>query len=168
MNDNGIINFYANKSEDEERTRAKNDAANLRRVSIDTAHSASQPEAPSFLQRGQNAGYAFSTAVRYFVTKFKFNSKQVRFVATPKVATFHNANAATVITYDSGSDGHYLCEEDRKQLGLLISKQVGVASGGTSKGKCVTPPLPTIIKEGSGGSHIGRLPDVPTQRTQAG
>ena len=114
MNDNGIIDFYANKSEDEQTTRSKHDATNLRRVSIGTAHLASQPEAPSFLQRGKNAGYTFSAAVRCFFTKFKFNSKQARFVATPKVATFHNANAATAITYDSGSDGHYLCKEDRK------------------------------------------------------
>ena len=46
------------------------------------------------------------------------------------------------ITYDSGSDGHYLCEADRKQLGLpilhILSKQVGVANGGTSSGKYVT------------------------------
>ena len=80
--------------------------------------------------------------MRDFIDKFKYNSKQVRFVATPKVATFHNPNAATAIMYDSESDGHYLCEEDRKQLGLPIlrisSKQVGVANGGTSNGKYVT------------------------------
>ena len=45
-------------------------------------------------------------------------------------------------TYDSGADSHYFSEKDRKQSGLPIiqrsAKRVGVANGGTSKGKHVT------------------------------
>jgi len=41
-----------------------------------------------------------------------------------------------MITYDSGADGHYLSERDRKNIGLPITqpstKQVGVTNGGTS------------------------------------
>ena len=59
MNDNGIINFYSNKADDEQTTMAKNDASNVRRVSIDAAHSVSRQAAPSILQRVKNAGYAF-------------------------------------------------------------------------------------------------------------
>ena len=46
------------------------------------------------------------------------------------------------MTYDSGADGHYFSEKDRKQAGLpiiqLSTKRVGVANGGTSTGKYVT------------------------------
>ena len=45
----------------------------------------------------------------------------------------------TMMTYDSGADGHYFSETDRKQVGLPIirrsKKRVGVANGGTSTGK---------------------------------
>ena len=47
-----------------------------------------------------------------------------------------------MLTYDSGADGHYLSEKDRKKLGLTIlrvfSKKVGVANGGECNGKYVT------------------------------
>ena len=46
------------------------------------------------------------------------------------------------MTYDSGADGHYFSEKDRRQAGLPIirrsTKRVGVANGGTSTGKYVT------------------------------
>ena len=49
---------------------------------------------------------------------------------------------AVEMTYDSGADGHYVSERDRAKLGLPIlrrsRKRVGVANGGTSKGKHVT------------------------------
>ena len=69
MNDNGIIDFYGNKAEDERTTMAKNDASNVRCVSIDAAHSVSWRAAPSILQRGKNTGYAPSTAVCHFINK---------------------------------------------------------------------------------------------------
>ena len=44
--------------------------------------------------------------------------------------------------YDSGADGHYLGEKDRKKLGLPIlhvsAKKVGVANGGACNSKYVT------------------------------
>ena len=47
-----------------------------------------------------------------------------------------------MMTYDSGADGHYCSESDRKKAGLHIvrcsTKRVGVANGGMSTGKYVT------------------------------
>ena len=56
------------------------------------------------------------------------------------------------MTYDSGADGHYFSEKDRKQAGLPIirrsTKRVGVANGGTSTGKYVTNFLSNICPIG--------------------
>ena len=47
-----------------------------------------------------------------------------------------------MITYDSGADGNYMTDADRKKLALPIlrksMRQVGVANGGASKGRYVT------------------------------
>ena len=47
-----------------------------------------------------------------------------------------------MITYDSGADGNYMSDADRKKLALPIlrksTRQVGVANGGASKGRHVT------------------------------
>ena len=49
---------------------------------------------------------------------------------------------AAEITYDSGADGNYVSKEDRASLKLPIlrtsHRRVGVANGGTSKGRHVT------------------------------
>ena len=59
-----------------------------------------------------------------------------------KVHQYIVEQAATMITYDSGADGHYLSERDRAKVGLPIlrpsTKRVGVANGGSSKAKHVT------------------------------
>ena len=47
-----------------------------------------------------------------------------------------------MVDYDSGADGNYISEEDRRKAGLPIlrasTKKVGVANGGTSKATHVT------------------------------
>ena len=121
MNDNGIIDFYNNKAEDERTVMPKNDTANVRRVTIDAAHSASGRTAPSLLQRAKNAGYAFSMAERRIVNSFKRDHKQVRFAWKSTVATYHSDQAATWRTYNLGSDGHYLCDADSKKWASLSS-----------------------------------------------
>ena len=46
------------------------------------------------------------------------------------------------MTYDSGADGHYLSEKDRKKLGLTIlrisDKKLGLANGDVFNGNYVT------------------------------
>jgi hypothetical protein len=47
-----------------------------------------------------------------------------------------------MVTYDSGTNGHYISKKDQRKAGLLIlrpsTQKVGVANGGTSKAKNVT------------------------------
>jgi len=58
------------------------------------------------------------------------------------VAEYNIKNSTVMVTYDSGAEGHYISEKDRKTVGLSIlrisAKKVGVANGSTSKGQCVT------------------------------
>ena len=79
---------------------------------------------------------------RQAIENLKINLPTVRFQCTPKIATFHANNEATMMTYDSGADGHYFIKDDRKKEGLPIiqrsTKHVGVANDGTSTGTYVT------------------------------
>ena len=47
-----------------------------------------------------------------------------------------------MVEFDSGADGHYISEKDRRKAGLPIlrasTKKVGVANGGKSKATYVT------------------------------
>ena len=47
-----------------------------------------------------------------------------------------------MVTYDSGADGHYISEKDRRNAGLPILRpstpRVGVANEGTSTAKYIT------------------------------
>ena len=68
--------------------------------------------------------------------------KTVSFVMTRQVRIFQDKVIATMITYDSGADGHYLSERNCKSVGLPIirpsTKLVGVANGGTSTARHVS------------------------------
>ena len=57
------------------------------------------------------------------IEEFKSNIPKVRFQFTPKVAMFNAMNDATIMTYDSGADGHYFIEDDRKKAGLPIIRR---------------------------------------------
>ena len=60
MNENGIINLYINKAEDERTVMAKNNFKNARRFTIDVDHAATRKPKPKpdLLQQGNNFGYA--------------------------------------------------------------------------------------------------------------
>ena len=109
MNDNGIIDFYMYKAEDERTVMAKNDKANKKRITIDAAHAASTKSKPTIWQQGRNASQTLSTAVRRFVCSCKGDNKRVRF-GSNVTATFGSRDEATMLTYDSGADGNYLSE----------------------------------------------------------
>jgi len=137
-------------AEDERTVMAKEDKTSRRRVAIDKAHLAENKKQPSLLQLGKNVSRALSATARRLVrTVVKRATKHVRFTGQPTTAVYNKRDAAVMITYDSGADGHYLREGDRKQLGLPIlrksAKKVGVANGGTSKGTFVTAlPFPQL------------------------
>ena len=63
-------------------------------------------------------------------------TKTVSFATTQHVHIFQAKEVTAMITYNSGADGHYLSELDRKNVDLPIIRpsttRVGVANGGTS------------------------------------
>ena len=154
INDDGIIDQYIIKAEDELTSIAKQDFRNARRITINSAHSANHQTKPKpeLIQQGKNVGYALDTTVRRLVQKFTRNNQQVRFAHKPTVARFHKKEQTIMITYDSGADNHYMSESDRIRLGLPIlrpsHKRVAVVNGGTSSGKVFTrlpfPKLPSL------------------------
>ena len=151
--ENEFFDEQITRSEDERTSLAKDDTTNAQRVMIDAAHSASSPTSLTFLQRGVNAGYNLSTKFRRAIRNLKNNNQpRVQFARKPDIVTFRKEEEATMVTYDSGADGHYFSEADRKSAGLPIlrrsTKHVGVANGGTSSGKYVTRlPFPKLSQK---------------------
>ena len=88
MNDDGIINLYITKAEDERTAISKQDFKNARRITIDAAHAANKKikSKPALLQKGKNVGYALATTVRRMVCKFTCDNQKVRFTHKPTVA----------------------------------------------------------------------------------
>ena len=81
MRDEGIIDLYITKAEDERTVIAKQDRKDARRVAIDTAHAAYHRDRtkPQLLQQNNNIGYVLATTMRKLVHNFTNNNQQVRF-----------------------------------------------------------------------------------------
>ena len=88
MKDEGIINLYITKSEDEHTVIATKQLKDVRRITIDASHAANhQAKAkPQLLQKGKNIGYVLAITVRKLVHKVTNNNQQVRFRHKPTVA----------------------------------------------------------------------------------
>ena len=112
--DDNFFDTQITRAEDECTDMAKAHQVDPRRRAVDQAHHRRR-DAPSFVQHGVNAGYRIGTAFRRAIQRLKTNERRVRFAPLPKVATFSSSENATLVTYDSGADGHYLSEIDRKQ-----------------------------------------------------
>ena len=97
---------------------------------------------PTIVQQGRNASYRISSAIKRATEAFKPNHKRVRFAKTHATRTFFTNDTPTLVTYDSGADGHYISEHDRIAAGLPIlkrsHKRVSVANGESSTAKHVT------------------------------
>jgi hypothetical protein len=148
--DDAIIEQYIDMAEDERTEMAKSDKSNARKVAIDTAHSKPTKPSPSQLQHSKNHGRMLSAATRSLVRNIT-NSNQhcVTFAGQAMVAEYNTKNSTVMVTYDSGADGHYISEKDRKMVGLPIlrisAKKVGVVNGSTCKGQYVTAlPFPQL------------------------
>ena len=117
-------------AEDERTSLAKADETNKKRMAINAAHTKRGTTSIGLAQRGRNAAYSLGSAFNRTIKKINKN-KHVSFSTHP-----------VMVTYDSGADGHYISEKDRRKAGLPIlrtsTRKVGVANGGTSKAKYVT------------------------------
>jgi hypothetical protein len=100
-------------------------------MAINAAHTKRGTPSIGLAQRGRNAAYSLGSAFNRTIKKINKN-KHVTFATTHPV----------MVTYDSGADGHYISERDRRSAGLPIlrpsTRKVGVANGGTSTAKYVT------------------------------
>jgi len=129
--DNLFLDNSITLAEDERTSLAKDDETDKKRMAINAAHTKCRTTKIGLAQRGRNAAYSLGTAFNRTIKKIN-KRKHVSF------ATQH----PVMVTYDSGADGHYISEKDRRDAGLPIlrpsTRKVGVANGGTSTAKHVT------------------------------
>jgi hypothetical protein len=77
-------------------------------MAINDAHNKRGTTRIGFPQRGRNAAYSLSSAFNRTIKKLN-KDKHVSF-----------ATHLVMVTYDSGADGHYISEKDRRIAGLPI------------------------------------------------
>ena len=128
LNEDTLIDRHITWAEDERTAWAKVDPTSKHKQAINHAHKTGITKAhTSFPQKSRNTGYALST---YFASPW------VHFNNQSQVRHYNPTSHVPMITYDSGADGHYVCEADHLQAGLPIlrpsTKQVGVANGSIS------------------------------------
>ena len=129
--------------------KAKADATLPQRLAIKANHKIACPPV-SIQQSSKNLGYAIGSCFKRAAQSMQSTTKHVSFARTHTVRVYNTTNEPAVLaTLDSGADGHYISEVDRKRAQLPIlrpsSKRVGVANGGCSTAKHVTAlPLPRL------------------------
>ena len=98
----------------------KADKTEVRRKTIDKAHDQSNTKpTASITQLAQNTTYGICTAFKRAATRILTNKKQVTFGETHNNNKVEHANTVH-LTYDSGADGHYVSEDDRKEACMPI------------------------------------------------
>ena len=161
--DDEIIDAAITLAEDERTIMSKKDSANVHRVTINAAHTATDKTKTKILHRVRNMGNAISTETRRILHIITCDSKHVQFRRKPTFATFYDNEKSTMLTYDSGADGKYLSKKDRNKLGLPIlhvsDKKVGVANSGACNGKYVTKlPFPQISNKAAKADTFKEFP----------
>ena len=126
------------RAEQEKTELAKRDMNNKMKQAIDAAHKLTSHKM-GWLQQGK---HSISAIAKRFVNKINGNTKHVRFASKHSVREFTQQSKPTMMTYDSGADGHYISEKDRKAANLPIlkksNKRVSVANGTICKAQNVT------------------------------
>ena len=139
--DNLFLDNSITLTEDKRTSLAKASDSNRKRMAINDAHNKCGTTSIGFAQRGHNAAYSLGSAFNRMIKKINKN-KHVSFATNNRVHQYNSNEQPIMVTYDSGADGHYISEKDRRNAGLPIlrtsTRTVGVANGGTSKAKYVT------------------------------
>ena len=128
---------------------AKWDTTAPKFAAIELAHNGYPTQHTNVVQQSKNFGYNLRTKAKRAIQNLLNNKPHVRFAPKAQMCTFHCAHQAIMLTYDSGADGNYISEHDRKKAGLPIlrpsTKRVGVANGDVSLGNNVTElPIPQL------------------------
>ena len=107
------------------------------RLAIDASHNKIKAPSTSILHNGRMAVYAFATTTKRICQRFH-TAQHVQFHKQHSTRLF-STDDIPAITYDSGADGHYLNEVDRRRARLPIlcpsTKQVAVANSQVSTTK---------------------------------
>jgi hypothetical protein len=105
--DNLFLDDSITLAEDEQTSLAKADETNKKRMAINAAHTKRGTTSIGLAaQRGRNAAYSLGSAFNRTIKKINKN-EHVSFTTHP-----------VMVTYDSGADGHYISEKDRRNAGL--------------------------------------------------
>ena len=149
-------------AEDERTTLAKADNDNKGKQAAEANHKLRTQPTVSILRRGRNLGYAVQTAFKRATKNFTKRTG-VQFANKVETRQIPPDSATPMIIYDSGADGHYLSERDRKLANLPIlrksTKRVGVANGGCSKASNVTQlPFPQLSKAAAQADTFDEFP----------
>ena len=118
-------------------------------AAIERAHNGYQNKATSAIQYSKNVGYNWLAKAKRVVQKVMSQRSHVQFADKAQICTYYDDYKPFKVTYDSGADGHYISEQDRKQASLPIlrrsTKRVGVANGDVCLGNNVTKlPIPQL------------------------
>jgi hypothetical protein len=138
-------------AEDERTVMAEADTADGRRHTIDKAH-----------DKSKASTYGVCSAFKRTATRLLPNNKQVTFGTSSTIQEAGRAHTVH-LTYDSGADGHYMSEKDRKVAGMPIlrasTKRVGVANGYTCKATNVTQlPFPQLSEQAAQADTFTNFP----------
>jgi hypothetical protein len=98
---------------------AKANESNEKRMAINAAHTKCGTTSIGFAQRGCNAAYSLGSAFNHTIKMINKN-KHVSFATHNSVHQYINNEQHIMIMYDSGADGHYISEKDRRKAGLPI------------------------------------------------
>ena len=151
-------------AEDERTDMAKANFTDGRRITIDKAHTTSMTKPVLGLtQYARNTKYGVCTAFKRAAKRLLTNEKQVTF---GKSSIIHEATKAhnVHLTYDSGADGHYLSEKDRKIAGLPILRTSTKKSRRSKRrymqgNKRHSTPIQAVIKTSGKSRHVQQLPN---------
>ncbi len=105
--------------ENERTILAKGNQTNTQHRAIVSAQVKNNKPAIGLAQRGRNTVYSLGTTIGQTLKKIS-NNKHIRFAKNNKVHLFDKAETRIMIRYDSGANGHYISEKDRRKAGLPI------------------------------------------------
>ena len=97
-NDDEIIDAAITLAEDKRTVIAKNDITNVRQVTINVAHTATNRTKTTIFQRGRNMGHEISTETQSLLNSITRDSKHVKFRPKLTITTFYDEDKATMLT----------------------------------------------------------------------
>jgi len=159
--DNLFLDDSITLAEDKQTSLAKADETNKKHTAINAAHTKrGTATSIGLVQRGRNAAYSLGSAFNRTIKQIN-KHKHVSFAIHP-----------VMVTYDSGADGHYLSEKDRRKAGLPIlqpsTRKVGV-KWRHKQGQIRDPtPIPPTLCASTASRHIPGLPYISDECRQDG